>query len=202
MTEVERQREGNKLERPLYAKLNEARLRTLARIMALERTDADGKQGSRAPTSILDVGCRTGEGAAVLQALFQKAVVVGVDLVPDFVAEAQKKYPKVKFEVADAVDLPFGFQAFDWVIVSHVLEHCQNFGMATSEAKRVCRWRMAVALPLGPEPNPCEYHAHSTVRGWLTYRDHGFGLLGTGEAAMDLLALWRDPAGVVMVLDA
>src|SRR3984893_15967469 len=61
-----------------------------------------------APTSgerILDIGCGTGHLTA--QIAESGAQVVGVDRSPEMIAAAQKAYPNLQFEVADARNLPY-----------------------------------------------------------------------------------------------
>jgi trans-aconitate 2-methyltransferase len=54
---------------------------------------------------ILDLGCGTGHLTA--QIAESGAQVVGVDRSPDMIAAAREAYPNLKFEIADARNLPF-----------------------------------------------------------------------------------------------
>ncbi|WP_251554825.1 class I SAM-dependent methyltransferase [Neobacillus muris] len=68
--------------------------------------------------SILDLGCGTGD--LVFQ-LHQLGVhVTGIDQSENMIAQAQKKYPGLLFEVTDALDLPYQ-EEFDAVFSNAVL---------------------------------------------------------------------------------
>ena len=64
------------------------------------------------PRKALDLGTGTGKAARVVAKRFPDAEVVGVDLAPEMVEEAQRLLPselagRVSFEVADGASLPF-----------------------------------------------------------------------------------------------
>jgi trans-aconitate methyltransferase len=71
--------------------------------------------------SILDLGCGTGDLTAELAA--RGAVAVGIDLSPEMIETARKKYPHLRFDVADAhdftvsepVDAVFSNAALHWM---------------------------------------------------------------------------------------
>lgn len=87
--------------------------------LALERLD-------RPPRSVLDLGTGTGKAARLVAERFPEAEVVGVDLAPAMVAEAGRLLPdelagRVRFEVADAAELPYGDAAFDLVVLLNMI---------------------------------------------------------------------------------
>src|SRR5271169_6262165 len=59
----------------------------------------------RAGERILDLGCGTGHLTA--QIAESGARVIGADRSAEMVAAARSAYPKLKFEISDARDLPF-----------------------------------------------------------------------------------------------
>jgi trans-aconitate methyltransferase len=67
---------------------------------------------------ILDLGCGTGHLTAQIAA--SGASVMGVDRSPEMIRSARDAYPKIGFEVADAVDLKFDTE-FDAVFSNAVL---------------------------------------------------------------------------------
>ncbi len=78
------------------------------------------------PKRALDLGTGTGAGARALAARFPEAEVVGVDLSARMLAEAQRTLPlelasRVRFEVADASDLPYEDKAFDLVAHANMI---------------------------------------------------------------------------------
>ena len=85
----------------------------------------------------LDVGTGTGAGAIALARRFPAAVVVGIDVAPAMVAEAERLLPealagRVTFGEADAADLPFDAASFD--LVAHA-----NMIPFLDEVRRVLR---------------------------------------------------------------
>lgn len=67
---------------------------------------------------ILDLGCGTGHLTA--QIADSGAQVMGVDRSPEMIAAAREAYPNLKFEIADARDLPFR-EEFDAVFSNATL---------------------------------------------------------------------------------
>lgn len=70
---------------------------------------------------VLDLGCGNGR----LYELFQGKTLdyYGVDFSENLVEIAQKKYPQLKFQTADALNLPFSPNFFDKVFSIAVLHH-------------------------------------------------------------------------------
>lgn len=94
-------------------------MRTMPFELALESVDADVRDA-------LDVGTGTGDGALVLAQRFPRAYVVGVDVSPAMLAEAERKLPlelreRLRFEEADAAKLPYGDASFDLVAHSNMI---------------------------------------------------------------------------------
>jgi ubiquinone/menaquinone biosynthesis C-methylase UbiE len=70
---------------------------------------------------ILDLGCGNGRFFELLK---DKDVnYIGVDFSEKLIEIAKKKYPKVKFQVADALNLPFPNNYFDIIYSIAVLHH-------------------------------------------------------------------------------
>jgi ubiquinone/menaquinone biosynthesis C-methylase UbiE len=79
-----------------------------------------------APKRVLDLGTGTGLAAFVAARCFPEAEVVGVDLAPAMVAQAQQRTPpelaeRVRFEQADAAKLQFEDGAFDLVQLANMI---------------------------------------------------------------------------------
>ena len=75
-----------------------------------------------APSTALDLGTGTGQGAFAIARRFPHAQVVGVDLAGGMLAEARGKTPaelaeRVRFERGDASALPFADASFD--VIAH-----------------------------------------------------------------------------------
>jgi len=73
--------------------------------------------------TICDVGCALGEGTNLIQKAFPKQKVEGSDFSSVAVADAQKRYPKLKFSVQDITNLS---NKYDVIIASNIIEHFQN----------------------------------------------------------------------------
>ena len=91
---------------------------------------------------LLDVGCGTGELIARLLDRFPALHVVGLDAVPDMLAQARKKLlgrPGVVLREGSATALPFDSATFDVVVSASVLHHVSGADRALAEWTRVLR---------------------------------------------------------------
>jgi SAM-dependent methyltransferase len=77
----------------------------------------------RAVRKVLDVGCGPGTNARY----FEPSAYLGIDINPEYVASARKRYPG-RFEVADATAFAAGGETFDFVLVNSVLHHIDDPG--------------------------------------------------------------------------
>jgi len=87
---------------------------------------------------LLDVGC--GTGAASRAASDVAASVVGIDLSPEMISQAADLaagMENVRFEVADAEQLPFGDREFTAVLCSNSFHHYPDPLQAVREMARV-----------------------------------------------------------------
>ncbi len=89
-------------------------------------------------TKILDVSCGTGQ---LLQKLSRKAKLYGVDLSPEMVKIARKKLPPtVQLQAADAHQLPFQDNFFDYTITTEAFHHYYSQKLALREMIRVTKF--------------------------------------------------------------
>ena len=95
--------------------------------------------GVRKDAAWLDVGCGTGALAQTLLDIAWPGAVTGVDPSPEFIAEARKRIPAVRFEVASAERLPFPDASFDAAAASLCLQYSADPAAAASELRRVLR---------------------------------------------------------------
>jgi ubiquinone/menaquinone biosynthesis C-methylase UbiE len=87
---------------------------------------------------VLDIG--TGAGAFALALAPHVREVVGVDIVPELLAEARKRAPaNVELLEADATKLPFPSGSFDLVATARTLHHVARPEVVVAEADRVLR---------------------------------------------------------------
>jgi SAM-dependent methyltransferase len=91
-------------------------------------------------TRALDVGAGTGPLALALAPLVRE--VVGLDLVPEMLAQARERavaYPNATFVEGDAHDLAFEAASFDVVVCGRTLHHLDGVDQVVRELARVTR---------------------------------------------------------------
>jgi SAM-dependent methyltransferase len=86
-----------------------------------------------APSTALDLGTGTGQGAFAIARRFPHAQVVGVDLAEGMLGEARRKTPaelaeRVRFERGDASALPFADASFDLVAHANMIPFFDELG--------------------------------------------------------------------------
>lgn len=85
---------------------------------------------------LLDVGCGTGAFLRNLAGRGHAGKLVGVDTSPAAVANLSS-VDRVRVQLADAANLPFGAGVFDLVTARHMLYHVGDVDRALQEARRV-----------------------------------------------------------------
>lgn len=107
--------------------------------------------GVTAADRVLDVGCGVGGAARALAAEYG-AEVVGVDVVEDYCRTARRFADRldlgdrVRFESANALDLPYDDGSFDVAWFQHMLMNVPHKAAAIAEARRVLRPGGTLAL--------------------------------------------------------
>jgi len=108
--------------------------------------------------SVLDVGCGFGEMARFLRKRYKNVDYKGIDIVPEFIAQARKDHPYYNFEIRDYFNDPVD-KKFDVVMASGTLN--SNLGAENidfrkkaikvmfNHTKKVCVFNM-----LGGHPRP------------------------------------------------
>ncbi|MBI3172195.1 MAG: class I SAM-dependent methyltransferase [Chloroflexi bacterium] len=88
---------------------------------------------------VLEIGCGSGYGASLLNALGPKSYV-GLDVMEEQIALARKAYPQFDFRVQDATDLrSFAGTNLDVVIIFGVLHHIPDWRKTIDEIARVLK---------------------------------------------------------------
>jgi SAM-dependent methyltransferase len=83
---------------------------------------------------VLEIGCGTGE---LLDAL-KPVRGLGIDISPNMVGIAQKKFPHLQFEVGDLEDLRIN-ETFDYVVLVETIGHVDDIQAAFRELHKVSR---------------------------------------------------------------
>jgi ubiquinone/menaquinone biosynthesis C-methylase UbiE len=78
------------------------------------------------PSTVLDLGTGTGSAALAIASRFPNAQVVGADLSARMVEHARRRIPagdedRIRFELADASELPYDDGAFDLVSLANMI---------------------------------------------------------------------------------
>lgn len=88
--------------------------------------------------TILDVGCGTG----TLVDLLRPKEYLGVDINPQFIRLAKKKFPGRSFKVMDVTKDALPSKSFDYVLIMNVLHHLSDLELVGLLTK-IKRWRRA-----------------------------------------------------------
>jgi ubiquinone/menaquinone biosynthesis C-methylase UbiE len=89
------------------------------------------------PRRVLDLGTGTGVAAQAVAQRFRGAEVVGVDLAPRMVAEAERNLPaelagRVRFEAGDASALRFAAREFELVTLANMIPFFDELARVTA----------------------------------------------------------------------
>lgn len=85
--------------------------------------------------TVVDAGC--GSGRAVAEMAERGAGAVGVDLDPEMIAVARKRWPAGEFHVGDACALPFETGSVSYYRADKLLHTLRDPARAVAEARRV-----------------------------------------------------------------
>ena len=89
---------------------------------------------------VLEVGCGSGDVlAGLLELGAQPQKLVGIDLLPDRIADARRRYPNLRFQCANAEQLDFPDNHFDLILLFTVFSSILDQAMAARVAQEVCR---------------------------------------------------------------
>jgi SAM-dependent methyltransferase len=95
--------------------------------------------GKRRRLRVLDAGCGSGYGAALLAAAAPGVKAIGVDISEEALAWASGHYPapNLRFQPGDCLALPFADHEFDVVVALEMIEHLADAAGFLKEAARV-----------------------------------------------------------------
>ncbi len=84
---------------------------------------------------ILDVGCGSGN----LLRLLKRGELHGIDISEEFCRVARQRVPRAAIRTGDVEYLPYTDNYFDYVFMTAVLEHMEDFSIALKEVQRVLK---------------------------------------------------------------
>lgn len=88
--------------------------------------------------AVLDIGCQSGGFCNDLAKLGHKPV--GIEIMPDLIANARRDFPDLKFLVHDCSNgIPFPDSSFDVVWAGEVIEHIGHTDVFVNEINRVLK---------------------------------------------------------------
>jgi len=91
---------------------------------------------------ILDIGCADGTFTKIIFDKAKPRRIIGIDIVKTSIDYAKNKFKrnkKMKFLVADGLNLPFEANSFEAVFALEIIEHCLSPKKLFLEAKRVLK---------------------------------------------------------------
>jgi malonyl-CoA O-methyltransferase len=93
------------------------------------------------PQRVLDLGTGTGRAARVIAKRFPAAKVVGVDLSPEMIDQANELLPdglagRIRFQVGDASSLPLEDASFDLVVLMNMIPFFEELARVTAPGGR------------------------------------------------------------------
>jgi SAM-dependent methyltransferase len=94
------------------------------------------------PTRVLDVGTGTGKAARLVARRFPEAEAIGIDLSPAMIERADDLLPnelasRVRYQVADANQLPFEDGSFDLVVLMNMIPFFEELARITASGGHV-----------------------------------------------------------------
>jgi SAM-dependent methyltransferase len=126
----------------LFRRILEANFAEERRVISKELKPYVEKSAAGAAPRLLDLGCGTGELAAVF--LDSGYDYVGIDIEPERIRHAQATFPKGAFHVMDATHLEYPDGYFDQILVTGVLHHLPD-----DEVRAIVREMKRVLKPGG-----------------------------------------------------
>jgi len=88
---------------------------------------------------ILDLGCGTGYCLPKIAAKYPAANLLGADLSQGMLEYAKQHYPEFGYQVADAENLPFNVNQFDFIFSNFAVQWCDSFLTVLQQAYKVLK---------------------------------------------------------------
>lgn len=108
----------------------------IAKFMQKERCNFIRSLMKNAQGEVLIIGCGSQDDMSIIN---DDCKGVGVDISVEAIKKSTERYPRFDYLVANATDLPFQDNSFDFVICSEVIEHVSEDEKLLLEVKRTLR---------------------------------------------------------------
>jgi SAM-dependent methyltransferase len=105
--------------------------------------------------TVLDVGCAAGGFSKIVRQYNKNLEYAGVDIAPQMISLAKKRFPEDKFYLCSGEKLDFPDNSFDICICLGVLHMTERWKELLSEAWRVCRNTILFDLRVVSEEGIC-----------------------------------------------
>ena len=124
----------------MYARLERRQLLSDRLRVVAKHVDLGG-------STLLEVGCATGDFVQLASRAGSRTV--GIDIAPDAIARAQKRYPRLEFRRATVSQIAASGTAFDCVCAFEVIEHVPSPRAFLRDLRQLCRrgGRLLVSTP-------------------------------------------------------
>lgn len=106
--------------------------------------------------SVLDIGCAAGGFSKIVREYNKNIEYTGVDISPQMISLAKKRFPNDKFYLCSGEKLDFPDNSFDTCICFGVLHMTERWKELLSEAWRICRGTLLFDLRLVDKEGICD----------------------------------------------
>jgi len=137
--------------------------------------------------TVVDIGCGDGGDCELLLKSLEKVVGVDIDLSSNW---GKIRNEQIDFSVADACNLPFQDESFDFVFEKDVLHHVENIETASKEILRITKTGGHIICIEGNRYNPIFYFHMTLMKGHEHFSKTFFtNLMKTYSKHVDFLSV-------------
>ena len=146
---------------------------------------------------VIELGCGPGTNAH----LFAGCAYTGIDINPQYIASAERRFPQHTFVCADLLAYDFGTATYDWVLVNSFLHHLDDAGVRAtlaSAARIRARGIVILELVLPSQPSVARMLALADRGRFARTKEAWRTLLPPSLHVRDERDVWIRRAGVLL----